>query len=771
MYAHNEGHCLSWSSMAIQTIYCQGNRIRRTPTTRDIMRFILLPFLLSAVCAAPVVRVQNCPVVLPTDATPRIVGGNEASPRTRSHVVSFHEEGCGGSLLSDVWVLTAAHCLVHDGSTARISGTNSSNGVPIPVKRVINHPDYDFPTNDITLVELESPAPSSASFTAVNSNPSIPEDGEFSRVAGYGFQEEGFEFDHDAMLRQVDVPVMNTQKCIDRYESVNSYLRNDISLRTHICAGYDAGGCDSCTADSGGPLFVYDSQNTPIQIAIVSFGFGCAREVPGGYTRVSTYASWMKSVGAVFTAKTARVARFGDLVSGAEADDSQIEDSEEQNDVSATGPRPEIATVPSAAQSPDAVSSPVPLSLDPDTSAATPDETESAEAPSTSQTSPKPSPPARLPPNIASSPPPANGMPSLPQGGHGGEAKPRPEISGTATSEPTSTVEDENTEIGGSTDANDSDSSTSDAMTDESKDEEDEKYEEREEPEEPENDTGSSEEEKEGPEDEATGETETNISNEGPVGSGSGSSSNDENGQDVHRPAPPNPEGGQGSADEEPVQSENENGSESESAYNEESSSSTNSGSDPEESEIIEDGNGSGDGIVDSSENGSESNGMDESETSDSADVPSSTNNGSGPEEGEVIEDDNSSGDGIADSSENGSESNGMDGSETSDSAEEPSAGEIESGPGQPVAPIGSPAPSPGHLVPPPLDTTSQGFEELEPSESPEVTESSDALSADLEAEGGPLGALPITMIAIGSALILAILGYLIYYITNRGDQ
>ena len=62
-----------------------------------------------------------------------------------------------------------------------------------------------------------------------------------------------------------------------------------------ICAG--AGGVDSCQGDSGGPLNLRAFGKVPVQVGVVSWGLGCAREnSPGIYTRVSAYAGWIASV-------------------------------------------------------------------------------------------------------------------------------------------------------------------------------------------------------------------------------------------------------------------------------------------------------------------------------------------------------------------------------------------------------------------------------------------------------------------------------------------
>jgi secreted trypsin-like serine protease len=96
----------------------------------------------------------------------RIVGGENANSDTWGWAVSIsigNSYLCGGSILSSLWVITAAHCVsgftasqitIYAGSTIRYSGTQSSTG-----SNLIVHPSYNSTTyvNDIALLRLASP--------------------------------------------------------------------------------------------------------------------------------------------------------------------------------------------------------------------------------------------------------------------------------------------------------------------------------------------------------------------------------------------------------------------------------------------------------------------------------------------------------------------------------------------------------------------------------------------------------------------------------------
>ena len=242
---------------------------------------------------------------------PRIVGGFAPGFYLRSHIVSFFSHGCGGALLSSRWVITAAHCEIQYNSVVYIAGASAQNGKMINIESIHTHPNFQFPKNDITLVKLAEDAPEDSHFVRLNSNPSVPSLSEYVRVMGYGSTDELHRDDRDGILRQVDIPVFDTGKCKTSYEEVQSELAPGIDNTIHLCAGYEEGGCDGCYADSGGPLVVYHADGSLVQVGIVSFGHGCARAaMPGGYTRISHYIDFIKSIGAEFQSTADRIPVF-----------------------------------------------------------------------------------------------------------------------------------------------------------------------------------------------------------------------------------------------------------------------------------------------------------------------------------------------------------------------------------------------------------------------------------------------------------------------------
>ncbi len=242
---------------------------------------------------------------------PRIIGGSKAEAGSAPGIVAlvrvgdayqsvFQRQYCAGTLLSDTWVLTAAHCVTFDGSAETLDPsaiTVVGEAIDLddptlhetPVSGFYVYPDYKGNErfyHDIALIELAEPIGGPVAPLLGSSREA--QIGKNIKVSGWGvvhIDGSGNEF-YDSELNEVEVPLISNDVCNAPISYAGTVSDNQ------FCAGFAAGGADSCQGDSGGPAYVYDGELK--QLGIVSSGNGCAEaEHYGIYTDVTRYYGWI----------------------------------------------------------------------------------------------------------------------------------------------------------------------------------------------------------------------------------------------------------------------------------------------------------------------------------------------------------------------------------------------------------------------------------------------------------------------------------------------
>jgi len=245
--------------------------------------------------------------------TNRIFGGRETEVNEypwMARVISSYQDNngrirrgsCGGSLISDSWVVTAAHCARSEkfGDAVRVEvelgqHNRQTNALITTYAKAFIHEQYNMPLNDFALLKLDDPVDFDKNpLIRPICLPSSTDDdyaGSQAVLAGWGRTCETCE--GSRVLLEANVTVLSRSQCQEKYDNTNIYIHESM-----ICTSTNDGNPQgSCKGDSGGPLMTSrPGKNSYTLIGAVSWSAGgnCSSvDFPGGMAEVAHFLDWI----------------------------------------------------------------------------------------------------------------------------------------------------------------------------------------------------------------------------------------------------------------------------------------------------------------------------------------------------------------------------------------------------------------------------------------------------------------------------------------------
>jgi len=294
------------------------------------MTLLYLLSLLAVSLANPLAQEDKTSIKCGTPATKPdtssdIVGGVDAIPYSWPWQVALfrrdyddeYEFFCGGTLISNQWVMSAGHCFYTYGTPNSPDKYQVRLGVfnktyeDEPGEVILNisafhvHPKYGNvkesgnPIYDVSLLKLKEPVQFTDHISPIclpsTLDEKLPEPGTGSFITGWGYIKESVGPTSDT-LQQVGIPLVAAQPCRENYKEVPG-KKVDINENIEFCYGFEKGGKAQCLGDSGGPLAFQDPNDEGRwkQLGIISWSEGCARpKLYGVVSKVSAFMDFIR---------------------------------------------------------------------------------------------------------------------------------------------------------------------------------------------------------------------------------------------------------------------------------------------------------------------------------------------------------------------------------------------------------------------------------------------------------------------------------------------
>ncbi|KAH8337431.1 hypothetical protein KR059_009619 [Drosophila kikkawai] len=222
----------------------------------------------------------------------RVIGGEAAPEGFAPYQISLQgisgAHSCGGAIIAEQWVLTAAHCVANANIDflVVVTGTNQYNkpGGRYFLQAIHIHCNYDNPDmhNDIALLHLKEPIVWNERTQPIPTAKVPMQPGDEVILTGWGSTVLGGIAPID--LQVVYLRYVPHRECL-------GLLSNDPDCDVgHICT-FSRQGEGACHGDSGGPLV-----SNGYLVGLVNWGWPCAIGVPDVHANVLFYKDWMRNI-------------------------------------------------------------------------------------------------------------------------------------------------------------------------------------------------------------------------------------------------------------------------------------------------------------------------------------------------------------------------------------------------------------------------------------------------------------------------------------------
>ncbi|XP_023310620.1 chymotrypsin-2-like [Anoplophora glabripennis] len=223
----------------------------------------------------------------------RIVNGTNAKEGEFPYAVSLRRNSshtCGGTILNERFILTAAHCVCRDSKPQDSTLFSIQYDMleitkepvnSINVKEINCHKfDSDKIIYDAAVLELEKPIPKGKWSPVKIANKFVARESLSGTIIGWGRLFHGGPI--SKTLQKMKVDIYDDETCGKKFDTMH-----------HICFGAPVGG--ACNGDSGTALIV-DGVQVGIASFITHYCGTANKQHPNVYSRVTTYYDWISGI-------------------------------------------------------------------------------------------------------------------------------------------------------------------------------------------------------------------------------------------------------------------------------------------------------------------------------------------------------------------------------------------------------------------------------------------------------------------------------------------